>query len=116
MVLIERLAGGGTQAGADTAYDSQTFPLRVKQLRAKACIRPNLTRKKTQRYLSGQCKRRNAFKRFFGRIKRYRRVHKVDHITPFDHCPTGAIAGRLCVIRDSHAVLCFMLITRAVAT
>ena len=116
MVLIETLAGGGTQAGTDATYDSHTIRQRVKQLRAKACIRPNLTRKKTQRYLSGHFKRCNAIEGYYGRIKRYRRVHKVDHSPLFDHCPLGGIAGLLSVIRDSHAALCFMLITRAVAT
>jgi len=59
---------------ADAAYDSHMIRHRVKQLRAKACIRPNPTRKRKKRYSKDRYKNRNVIERFFGQIKRYRRV------------------------------------------
>jgi transposase len=59
---------------ADAAYDSDTIRQRVKQMRAKACIRPNPTRKRKPRYDRKRYRNRNVIERFFGRIKRYRRV------------------------------------------
>jgi transposase len=59
---------------ADAAYDSDAIRERVKRLRAKACIRPNPTRKRKQRYDKGRYRNRNVIERFFGRIKRFRRV------------------------------------------
>ena len=59
---------------ADAAYDSDMIRQRVKQKRAKACIRPNPTRKRQKRYDRKRYQNRNVIERFFGRIKRYRRV------------------------------------------
>jgi len=59
---------------ADAAYASDTIRQRVKQMRAKACIRPNPTRTRKKRYSPARYKNRNVIERFFGRIKRYRRV------------------------------------------
>jgi len=59
---------------ADAAYDSDAIRQQVKQLHAAACIRPNPTRKRKKRYDRRRYKNRNVIERFFGRIKRYRRV------------------------------------------
>lgn len=59
---------------ADAAYDSDAIRRRVKELKARACIRPNPTRKQTKRYDQSRYKNRNVIERFFGGIKRYRRV------------------------------------------
>jgi len=59
---------------ADVAYDSDAIRERLKRLRAKACIRPNPTRKTKKRYDKDRYKNRNVIERFFCRIKRYRRV------------------------------------------
>ena len=59
---------------ADAAYDSDAIRQRVRRLRARACIRPNPTRKRKKRYHLGRYKNRNVIERFFGRIKRSRRV------------------------------------------
>lgn len=73
--LLEELEAGIVKhVIADAAYDSDAIRQRVKQLQAKACIRPNPTRKKKKRYDKVRYKNRNVIERFFGRIKRYRRV------------------------------------------
>ncbi|MCG6154919.1 IS5 family transposase [Rubinisphaera margarita] len=59
---------------ADTAYDSDAIRQRGKQLKAKVCIKPNPTRKVKKRYDKVIYKNRNRIERFFGRIKRCRRV------------------------------------------
>jgi transposase len=59
---------------ADAAYDSDAIRERARQLRAKACIRPNPTRKVRKRYDQERYRHRNVIERFFGRIKRFRRV------------------------------------------
>lgn len=73
--MLEELQPGNVQhVIADAAYDSDAIRQRVQQLRAKACIRPNPTRKRKKRYHKGRYKNRNVIERFFGRIKRFRRV------------------------------------------
>ncbi len=59
---------------ADTAYDSDAIRARVRRARAKACIKPNPTRKRRKRYDRARYKHRNVIERFFGAIKRFRRV------------------------------------------
>ena len=59
---------------ADAAYDSDAIRRRGKQLKAKVCIKPNPTRKVKKRYDKTVYKHRNRIERFFGRIKRCRRV------------------------------------------
>lgn len=59
---------------ADAAYDSDAIRHRGKQLKAKVCIKPNPTRKVKKRYDKVIYKNRNRIERFFGRIKRCRRV------------------------------------------
>jgi len=59
---------------ADAAYDSASIRQRARQLKAKACIRPNPTRKVKRRYDKQRYRHRNVIERFFGRIKRFRRV------------------------------------------
>jgi transposase len=59
---------------ADAAYDSDALRQRVRDLRARACIKPNPTRKRKKRYDRRRYKRRNVIERFFCRIRRCRRV------------------------------------------
>jgi transposase len=59
---------------ADAAYDSEKIRRRGKSLKAKACIKPNATRKRKRRYDRQRYKRRNIVERFIGWIKRSRRV------------------------------------------
>lgn len=73
--LLEHLKPGTAEhVIADAAYDSDAIRRRVKQLRAKACIRPNPIRKRKKRYNKLRYRNRNVIERFFGRIKRFRRV------------------------------------------
>jgi putative transposase len=59
---------------ADAAYDSDSIRSRGKHLKAKVCIKPNPTRKVSKRYDRNVYKHRNRIERFFGRLKRCRRV------------------------------------------
>ncbi len=59
---------------ADAAYDSDAIRLCICAAKAKACIRPNPTRKRKKRYARRRYKHRNVIERFFGRIKQCRRV------------------------------------------
>ena len=59
---------------ADAAYDGDDLREQVRQLRAKACIKPNPTRKRKKRYDRQRYKHRNVIERFFCRIRRCRRV------------------------------------------
>ena len=59
---------------ADAAYDSDAIRKRARRLRAKVCIRPNPTRRVRKRYDKARYRNRNVIERFFGRIKRFRRV------------------------------------------
>ena len=67
----------GLQPGhviADAAYDSDAIRRQVHRAGAKACIRPNPTRKRKKRHDRERYKGRNVIERFFGAIKRFRRV------------------------------------------
>ena len=59
---------------ADAAYDGDDLRQRVRRLRARACIKPNPTRKRKKRYDRQRYKHRNVVERFFNRLKRCRRV------------------------------------------
>ena len=59
---------------ADAAYDSDAIRDRVRRSGARACIRPNPTRKRKKRYDRGRYTGRNVIERFFGAAKRFRRV------------------------------------------
>jgi transposase len=59
---------------ADAGYDSDAIRRRVRRLRARCCIRPNPTRKRRKRYDRRRYRHRNVVERFFGRVKRCRRV------------------------------------------
>lgn len=59
---------------ADAAYDSDAIREQTRAAKAHACIRPNPTRKRKKRYDRELYKRRNVIERFFGAIKRFRRV------------------------------------------
>lgn len=71
------LAGFLGQVGhvlADAAYDSDALRKRIRDPRARACIRPNPTRRRKKRYDRRRYKHRNVIERFFCRIRRCRRV------------------------------------------
>ena len=86
MVLSPGQAGDAPQAPAlldglrprhviaDAAYDSDAIRERVRRSKARACIRPNPTRERKKRYDRERYKGRDAIERFFGSIKRSRRV------------------------------------------
>ena len=59
---------------ADAACDAEAIRNRGRQLKARVCIKPNPTRKVRKRYDRNVYKHRNQIERFFGRIKRCRRV------------------------------------------
>ncbi len=59
---------------ADAAYDSDAIRATIRTMRAKACIKPNPTRKRKKRYDRQRYKHRNVIERFFRRIKQCRRV------------------------------------------
>jgi transposase len=59
---------------ADAAYDSDAIRQTIRQNKGKACIRPNPTRKVKMRCDRQRYKHRNVIERFFGAIKRFRRV------------------------------------------
>ena len=59
---------------ADGAYDGDETREQVRTLKAKACINPSRNRVKKKRYDKRRYKNRNQVERFFGRVKRFRRV------------------------------------------
>lgn len=59
---------------ADAAYDRDAIRARVRRRRARACIRPNPTRKMRKRYDRRRYRNRNVIERFSRRLKEYRRV------------------------------------------
>ena len=59
---------------ADAAYDSDAIRRLIRKMKAKACIKPNPTRKRKKRYDRKRYKHRNVIERFFRRIKQCRRV------------------------------------------
>lgn len=58
----------------DTAYDGDETRACVRQLKAKACIKPHKNRTTKKRYDKVRYRNRNQIERFFGRIKQFRRV------------------------------------------
>ena len=86
LALTPGQAGDAPQAGrlldglrpawvvADAAYDSDAIRVQVRRGGAKACIKPNPTRKRKKRYDRARYKHRNVIERFFGAVKRFRRV------------------------------------------
>jgi transposase len=59
---------------ADAAFDADATRRRVRRMRARCCIRPNPTRKEPKRYDKVRYRHRNVIERFFGAVKRFRRV------------------------------------------
>lgn len=73
--LLERFEPG--QVGsilADTAYDSDAIRACGERLGASVCIKPNRSRKEEPAYDRELYKHRNQIERFFGRVKRCRRI------------------------------------------
>ena len=62
------------QVLGDTAYGGDETRARVRQLKAKACIKPHKNRTTKKRYDKVRYRNRNQIERFFGRIKQFRRV------------------------------------------
>ena len=56
------------------AYDSDAIRTMVREMKAKACIKPNPTRKRERRYDRQRYIHRNVIERFFRRIKQCRRI------------------------------------------
>lgn len=74
-VLLDEFESGQVETViADAAYDSDAIRTQGKRLKSKVCIKPNPTRKAKKRYDKEVYKHRNQIERFFGRIKRCRRV------------------------------------------
>ena len=59
---------------ADSAYDSDALRAQLRRIRARACIGSNGNRKRARRLDRERYKHRNVIERFFGAIKRFRRV------------------------------------------
>lgn len=59
---------------ADAAYDSDAIRDRIRRSNGRVCIRPNPTRRVKKRYDRARYRNRNVIERFFGAIKRFRRV------------------------------------------
>ena len=59
---------------ADAGYDSDAIRSLIRNLKARACIKPNPTRKRRKRYDRQRYKHRNVVERFFRRIKQCRRI------------------------------------------
>ena len=59
---------------ADAAYDSDALRRQIRDSGAKACIKPNPARTRKPRYDRERYKHRNVVERYFGAIKRFRRV------------------------------------------
>lgn len=59
---------------ADAGYDSDANRLLIRHMKAKACIKPNPTRKQRKRYDKMRYRHRNVIERFFRRIKQCRRI------------------------------------------
>jgi putative transposase len=72
----EELLGGFTRrsVGHVAADADDAIQERVRRLGAKACIRPNPTRKARKRYDRSRYRHRNVIERLFGGRKRFRRV------------------------------------------
>ena len=58
----------------DAAYDGDAIRELCRKMKARACIRPNPTRKREKRYGRARHRHRNVIGRFFRRIKGCRRV------------------------------------------
>lgn len=70
--LLEGLRAGHVLA--DTGYDSNAIRMLIRQMKARACIKPNPTRKVDTHYDRKRYKHRNVIERFFRRIKQCRRI------------------------------------------
>lgn len=73
--LLERFPRGKVgHVIADAAYDGDAIRGRARRMRARACIKPNPTRKVKKRYDRKRYRNRNVVERFFRRLKECRRV------------------------------------------
>lgn len=86
---------------ADTAYDSDAIRLLIHKMKARACIKPNPTRRRRKRYDRERYKHRNVIERFFRRIKQCRRIatryeKKAANFVSFVWLATGVTAPNEC--------------------
>lgn len=58
----------------DAAYDSDAIRGLIRAMKARACIKPNPTRRRKKRYDRERYTHRNVIERFFRRIKQCRRI------------------------------------------
>ncbi len=68
--------GSGTvgHVVADAAYDSDAIRQHIRKRGAKACLKPHSRRKVKKRYDKQRYRNRNVIERFFGHLKRFRRL------------------------------------------
>lgn len=59
---------------ADAAYDSEAVRSQIRASGGEDCIKPHSVRKEQRTYDPERYKHRNVIERFFGAIKRFRRV------------------------------------------
>lgn len=59
---------------ADAAYDSEAVREQIRASGGADCIKPHSVRKEQRTYDAERYKHRNVIERFFGAIKRFRRV------------------------------------------
>lgn len=59
---------------AEEAYDSDSIRRRVKRMWAKACIMQKANRKVRKRCVKQRYQHHNVIERFFGELKRFRRI------------------------------------------
>jgi putative transposase len=73
--LLEGFAKGTVgHVVADAAYDSDAIREQVRRMKSNACIPPHPNRARRIRFDRDRYRNRNVVERFFGRIKRCRRV------------------------------------------
>lgn len=102
--LLEGLRPGHVLA--DAAYDSDAIRQQVRSMGAKACIKPNPTRKHKKRYDRQRYKHRNVIERFFRRIKQCRRIatryeKKAQNFAAFAWLATGITGGERLNVRST---------------
>ncbi|MEM8739187.1 MAG: IS5 family transposase [Planctomycetota bacterium] len=83
---------------ADAAYDRDAIRKTIRKMKAKACIKPNPTRKRKKRYDRQRYRHRHVIERFFRRIKQCRRVatryeKKPDNFAAFLWLAAGLVGA-----------------------
>ena len=94
--MLERM--GPDHVIADAAYDSDAIRSLIRKMEAKACIKPNPTRRRKKRYDKTRYKHRNVIERFFRKLKQCRRVatryeKKAENFAGFVYLAAGLAGG-----------------------